>query len=149
MSNFGKSTSTPINLIGEHKMTVLVVDDIETNLLVLEGYLEPYDAHILRAMDGKKAVEIYQNANINLIMMDIQMPLVDGFEATKMIRRYEAEQNIDAVPIIATTAHIGPADQHLCIRAGMNDYLHKPINLKDVENSLKIWAPQLMTVQAA
>lgn len=148
-NNFGRSGSTSNIHESSDKYNVLIVDDIPTNLAVIEGLLTGYDINLIRAMDGKKAVDLYKTRTIDLVFMDIQMPLMDGFDATREIRLFEKLQNMSKRPIIATTAHIEPADQYLCINAGMNDYLRKPLMVDELENVLQIWAPNLMKRIAA
>ncbi len=130
--------------VSDYNYKILVVDDIEINFIVLENFLKFYDAKILHASDGKKAVQLFQKENFSMVFMDIQMPVMDGFEATTHIRDYEKLETLQPTPIIAVTAHIKPTDQHLCLKAGMNDYLHKPIKMDDICNRMKIWAPQVL-----
>ena len=80
------------------------------------------------ACDGREAVEIFKRESFDLILMDIQMPIMDGFEATLCIREFESSRNSAVqTPIIAQTAYASRADREKCLAAGMNDYISKPI----------------------
>ena len=103
---------------------VLIVDDNQNNLLTIELLLENFeDIEILTATDGKKAIEICQNQDINLIFMDIMMPIMDGIEATKEIRSFNKK-----VMIIAVTALDDDESKDIMLRYGAEDYIIKPID---------------------
>jgi CheY-like chemotaxis protein len=106
------------------KRKILVVDDVSMNRKILNQTLIPLGAEILEASDGKAAYNIYK-ANIpDVILMDVQMPILDGFEASKAIRKYELEHNLSPCPIIAISAN---AERRECLSVGMNDHLSKPV----------------------
>lgn len=129
--------------------TILIAEDNEVNLQVLQAMLSNFHVKLLIAKDGRKAVSLFKAKHVDLVLMDINMPLMDGFEATKNIRSIERSLNHRPTPIIAVTAHVKPADQHICIAASMNDYLHKPIRADDLKQSFRIWAPELVCADAA
>lgn len=114
---------------------ILIAEDEESNYLYLEALLEKYDFNLQHVENGKEAVEIMQNNNsIDLILMDFNMPVMNGIEATKEIRKF----NLD-VPIIALTAYAMAEDKQKAIDAGCNEYLSKPIkkdNLLELINKL-------------
>jgi CheY-like chemotaxis protein len=91
---------------------------------------------IVEAKDGNEAVEEYKKEKPDIILMDIQMPNKNGYEATDEIRKLKES---DAIPIIAITAGIMVGDKEKCIEAGMNDYLPKPIIQSDLEKILRKW----------
>ena len=99
------------------------------------------DGHdILVVGTGREAVAAAQTNDFDLILMDIQMPIMDGFEATTKIR--EAEKDTPAhMPIVAMTAHTMKGDEQKCIEAGMDDYLSKPINFEDLRAMIEKWTP--------
>ena len=107
------------------RLRVLVVEDNQINQQVARELLEKTGLQVEVADSGKKAVEKLQDGNrFNLILMDLQMPEMDGFEATRQIRRqYSAE----LLPIIAMTAHALPEERNKCLANGMNDHVSKPI----------------------
>ncbi len=129
--------------------TILIAEDNEVNVKVMQALLAKFDAKLIIASDGRKAVSVFKTRKVDLILMDINMPLLDGLQATKEIRAYERETGAPQTPILAVTAHVKPADQHICIAASMNDYLHKPVKDEDLKRSFKIWAPGLSFARPA
>jgi len=112
---------------------ILIVDDNETNRLVASTVLLGYGAQVLNAEDGDMALEMVKEDAYDIILMDIQMPVLDGYETTRMLR-----QKGYLGTIIALTASVVAGEKERCIAAGMDDYLTKPINeelLIDVINS--------------
>ncbi len=112
---------------------VLIVEDYEGNVVVLSSFLEDIGLEYEIARTGLEAVNAWKTAHYDVILMDVQMPEMDGFAATSEIRRIEEEQSLDRTPIIGMTAHALVGDKSKCIEAGMDAYLSKPI----VENDLK------------
>ncbi len=123
--------------------TILIAEDNEVNLKVLEHYLANFECRSIVAKNGKDAVKLFHRNDVDLVLMDIMMPVMDGLEATRKIRSFEKKRGEKQTPILAITAHIRPADQHVCIDAGMNDYLSKPLKKGDLTHRMKIWAPHL------
>jgi CheY-like chemotaxis protein len=111
---------------------ILVAEDNATNQMVLLAQLEKlgYQAHAVAS--GLEAVEALQHSKYDLILMDCQMPRMDGFEATRRIR----ELGCPDVPIVAVTANAMEGDRDRCIREGMNDYLSKPVGLRQLTQVL-------------
>lgn len=124
--------------------TILIAEDNEINIKVLQQFLSQFNCALAIARDGRAAVRTYRTHKIDAILMDIQMPELDGFDAAREIRRIERMEGSGPVPIIAVTAHVQPADQHLCIDAGMNDYLQKPVNFAALTGAFRVWAPALV-----
>ncbi|MGB0720644.1 MAG: ATP-binding protein, partial [Bdellovibrionales bacterium] len=118
-------------LTGESK--ILVVEDYEGNIVVLSYILEDIGAHFDIARTGGEALAFWKDNHYDMVLMDIQMPEMDGFTATKEIRRLEKQKKLDHTPIIGMTAHALVGDKDKCIEAGMDSYLPKPI----VETDLK------------
>jgi len=108
----------------EHKR-ILIAEDEETNYLFIEAILEDTKAELIWARNGVEAVEQFKNNEIDLVLMDIKMPEMDGLTATEQIR-----QICSTVPIIAQTAYAMSEDKNKCLNAGCDDYLTKPINHK-------------------
>lgn len=112
---------------------ILVAEDVESNFLYLNAVLSKIKAHIFWAKNGKEAVDIFRNEkNIDLILMDLQMPEMNGYEATRIIKLENP-----AVPIIAQTAFAMSDDREKALEAGCDDYLAKPIKSKDLLNTLE------------
>lgn len=108
---------------------VLAVDDNLINLQVTQAMLAKSNINCICVTDGAEAIEFYKehHQDIQAILMDCQMPEMDGFEATAGIREFEKVKRLEAVPIIALTANAMKGDKEKCLAAGMNDYLAKPI----------------------
>ena len=104
---------------------VLITEDEEVNFFYLKTLLKKTEARILRAKNGKEAVDIIAeyDGGIDLILMDINMPVMDGYEAMRIIKSKHPD-----LPIIAQTAYTLNNDRHKCLKAGFNDYIAKPIN---------------------
>jgi PAS domain S-box-containing protein len=121
--------------------TVLIVDDNHVNLLLAKSLVNFLlkDVNIIQANDGKEAIDMYLQHKPTLILMDIQMPEMNGYEASEAIRVLEKGKN---VPIIALTAGTVKGERERCLEAGMNDYLSKPIVSEDLGVALKKWLLQ-------
>ncbi|MGE4352014.1 MAG: ATP-binding protein, partial [Bdellovibrionales bacterium] len=118
-------------------MTLLLAEDNETNRLVARRYIEKIGMQVDEAVNGREAVDKAMNKHYDVILMDVSMPVMDGMMATHHIRG-SGEYNA-SVPIIALTAHAMEGDRHLCLAAGMNDYLQKPINNDQLRRVLERW----------
>ncbi|RKT00416.1 response regulator [Flavobacterium sp. 123] len=117
---------------------VLIVEDNRINMLLAKKLIKKIlpDSIIFEASDGKEAIEQFKKENPDVILMDIQMPKKNGYEATAEIRKLKNSGNI---PIIALTAGTMSEDKEKCFKSGMNDYLSKPINQYDLEKVLRQW----------
>lgn len=93
------------------------------------------------AVNGCDALEAVQKQRYDLVLMDCQMPEMDGYEATRQIRKLAADY-YQALPIIALTANSMTGDDEKCYMAGMNDYLSKPIRIHELQNMLRKWLPK-------
>lgn len=103
---------------------ILVVEDEDLNFKVLESALARTNATIFRANDGHEAIQLVKNQDFNLVLMDIQIPKVDGYIATKEIKKIKSK-----IPVIAQTSFAMSGERERCIEAGCDDYLAKPLNL--------------------
>lgn len=119
---------------------ILVVDDNSVNLTVAKGLLEPLHMKIDVASSAAEAIEKIHYVKYDLIFMDHMMPEVDGVEATHIIRRLVPSYN--DVPIIALTANAIGGAKEMFIKEGMNDFVAKPIDVKDTVSKLKKWLPK-------
>src|SRR5439155_514770 len=117
---------------------ILVADDNETNQMVAVQMLRRLGCHSEVAANGLEVVEALKKIPFDAILMDCQMPEMDGYEATRAIRSAEAASGRH-VPIIAMTANAMRGDREKCLQAGMDDYLPKPVKLQDLDQSLKRW----------
>ena len=106
---------------------VLVAEDEDLNYKVLESVLTRAKANVWRAKDGLEAVEVCQATSIDLVLMDIQMPRMDGYAATHKIKQFNKD-----LPIIAQTSYAMTGERENCLAAGCDDYLSKPLNLEEL-----------------
>jgi PAS domain S-box-containing protein len=119
---------------------ILIAEDNEANVVTLNSYLQAHDLEVILARNGLEAIQMAKQYQPDLILMDIQMPEMDGLEA---IQRIRAEPNLQATPIIALTALAMPGDRERCLAVGATDYLTKPVNLKHMLRLLSQHIPQL------
>lgn len=119
---------TPKNIqpvsVERNKLTILVAEDNASNYKLFESILK-YDYHLLHAWDGMEAVEMFKEYNPQIVLMDINMPVMDGYEATREIRKFSAK-----IPIIAVTAFAYASDEQKVMESGFDGYMPKPINAK-------------------
>lgn len=109
-------------------LDILVGDDVEINRALVQAILEPHGHRLTYAENGRKVLEAYESGRFDIVLMDIQMPEMDGLQATRAIRKYElAMGRKSPVPIVAMTAFAGNEDRQVCLDAGMDDYLTKPL----------------------
>ncbi len=110
---------------------ILVVEDVDTNKIFFDAALRKTNAKILWAKDGQEAIDMYKENHIDLVLMDLQLPIMDGYTATREIKKIDS-----AVPIIAQTAHVMSGEREKCLEAGCDDYLAKPIRLQILMETL-------------
>lgn len=122
------------------KTLVMLVEDNLTNQNLMKIILERSGFEVVKANNGKEAIELFRcNKKIDVIVMDIQMPIMDGLSATKSIRELENKNPFKRVPIIALTAHALKEDMQNCLNAGCDSYLTKPIDIKDLIRQIKTY----------
>lgn len=107
---------------------VLVADDHEVNQAVVGAMLKKWGHAVAMALDGQEALDKLTHETYDLVLMDLQMPMMDGLEATRRLRQRESEMGRPRVPVIAMTARAMNEDREQCFAAGMNGYLSKPID---------------------
>ena len=115
---------------------ILLVEDIEHNLILIQAFLKADCWRLSIARNGLEAVEFYRKESFDLILMDMQMPVMDGYTATRTIRQQEATENRPRVPIIALTAHAFSEDIEKCLSAGCDAHLGKPILKKKLLDTM-------------
>jgi CheY-like chemotaxis protein len=129
---------------------ILVIDDDVRNIFALTSVLEQWDVQVLHAETGREGISLLRtNPGIDLVLMDIMMPEMDGYETTKAIREIEEFANL---PIIALTAKAMKGDRERCLRAGASDYVTKPVDLPYLFSVMRVWlagiaAPQDVLVR--
>jgi CheY-like chemotaxis protein len=117
---------------------VLVVDDDVRNLFALTTVFERYNINVTTAESGKEAINIINDdrQKIDMVLMDIMMPEMDGYETTQKIRR---EHKNSTLPIIAVTAKAMKGDRQKCIEAGASDYITKPVKIDQLLSLMRVW----------
>ena len=116
---------------------ILIVDDDLRNIFAITSFLESYHMEVLFAENGRDGIERLQaNPDINIVLMDIMMPEMDGYETTRAIRQ---QQQFRSLPIIALTAKAMPGDREKCIEAGASDYITKPVDTEQLLSLLRVW----------
>ncbi len=118
---------------------VLLVEDNLVNQLLCQEMLAQLGLSVVVADNGREALAALAGETFDLVLMDCQMPEMDGYEATRAIRAREQEQNQKHLPIIALTAHAMPSDREKCLAAGMDDYLAKPFQYEQLKELLGRW----------
>jgi CheY-like chemotaxis protein len=114
--------------------TILLAEDNQTNIDTLLEYLQMRNYRIVLARNGREAVEMARQLRPALILMDIQMPVMDGLEAMRHIR---ADSSLTHIPIIALTGLAMSGDRERCLQAGANDYLSKPVSLRALVGAIE------------
>lgn len=133
---------------------ILIAEDNAINQRVAMRMLEKLGIEADIVENGRCALEAVQRIHYPLVLMDCQMPEMDGFQATAAIRAWEAASRISRIPIVAMTAHAMPGDRERCLASGMDDYISKPISLAGLETVVSKWieinrAASVVKVEAA
>lgn len=117
--------------------TILIVDDDVRNIFSLTKILEQNNMKVLSAMDGEEALaRLEENTDVDIVLMDVMMPVMDGYETTKKIRENYKYKNL---PVIAVTAKAMTGDREKCIEAGASDYISKPVDTDQLLSLLRVW----------
>ena len=122
--------------------TVLLAEDNPVNTMVATKMLRSFGLTVVHAANGEKAVDAFKKGSYNAVLMDIQMPEMDGYDATLNIREWESQQPCGRTPVIALTANVLTADRARCFEVGMDDFLPKPIKMTILHKTLKHWLEQ-------
>ena len=115
---------------------VLLVDDDARNIFALSSLLERRGMEVLTATTGLEAIEILSSTDVSIVLMDIMMPDMDGYQTMQRIRSSEKHQRL---PIIALTAKAMKGDREKCLEAGASDYLAKPVDTEQLLSALRTW----------
>uniref|UniRef100_UPI0035689CC6 hybrid sensor histidine kinase/response regulator n=1 Tax=Novipirellula sp. TaxID=2795430 RepID=UPI0035689CC6 len=140
----GRETAIPERLPEAAVLNILLAEDGMVNQRVATGFLKRKGHKVVIAEDGRKAVSAWEKGSFDLILMDVQMPELDGIEATELIRQKEQASNTH-IPIIAMTANAMKGDRQRCLDAGMDDYVSKPIQPDLLYEAIQKWTSQLDT----
>ena len=121
------------------KFRILLVEDNITNQQVAMGILRKTGVRVDAVANGREAITALEQMPYDLVFMDVQMPVMDGYEATRIIRDKSSNVRDHSIPVIAMTAHAMQRDKEKCLQAGMNDYLSKPISPSPLAAMLEQW----------
>ncbi len=129
-----------------HKISVLLVEDELINQVLVQKILEDLELNVTSVENGLEAVQEVRSGNYDIILMDLQMPKLDGYEATKQIRRLDTAKR--SIPIIALTAHALDKDRAKCLEVGMNAFLSKPIDITQLKTLLHQYVSHIIRSRA-
>jgi TMAO reductase system sensor TorS len=127
--------------VEKQKLTgrVLLVEDNPVNQMVARKMLEKLGLDSILAANGQQALDVLEKEMVDAVLMDCQMPEMDGFEATRQFRQREQASGANTLPVIAMTANVMEGDRERCLQAGMDDYLGKPVRMDELESTLRRW----------
>jgi PAS domain S-box-containing protein len=128
-----------VDALGHSGLRVLLAEDNVTNQHVAMGILRKLGLHVDTVVDGVEAIRALERQPYDLVLMDVQMPRMDGLEATRRIRDATSQVLNPGVPIIAMTAHAMQGDRETCLAAGMDDYIAKPVTVTTMTEVLARW----------
>lgn len=131
----------PSALSDARRARLLIADDVSHNRFLLDRYLRDLSVEISFAEDGESAVQKFREETFDLILMDVQMPVMDGLSATRAIRALERERATTPIAILALTASARPEDQQASLMAGCDAHLSKPISRKELVNAVTRYLP--------
>ncbi len=131
--------SEPGEPVSSRAPKVLCVDDNPANLMLVQTLLEDMGAKVLAVESGYAAVNAVQNETFDLVLMDVQMPGMDGRQSTEAIRQWESERHCTPLPIVALTAHAMANEKRALLQSGMDDYLTKPISERQLAQVVLKW----------
>ncbi|MDT3558440.1 ATP-binding protein [Stenotrophomonas maltophilia group sp. msm1] len=137
LSSAGDGVPAPV--LPPLHLRVLLVEDNTVNRMVAEQLLRVFQCEVRNAVDGEQALAALREGGVDIVLMDCQMPVLDGYAATRHWRAEEAEIGRARLPIIAMTANAMAGDRERCLQAGMDDYLSKPIARATLHALLKRW----------
>ncbi len=130
------SDDVPIETAAQRALKILVAEDNPVNQKFVQVVLNKAGHQVTAVTNGKQAVEAVRNQSFDLILMDVQMPEMDGYEATGLIRKYQVKTG-KFTPIVAMTANAMKGDREKCLEAGMDDYLSKPVKVRELLDILQ------------
>ena len=142
LSNSQLEAGQAANDLPQFNARVLVVDDNAINQTVAQFQLEDFGVEVELTENGQEALLLLNQSAFDLVLMDCQMPVMDGFKATRLIRDSQSTVLDRTIPIIAMTANAIIGDREKCIAAGMDDYISKPVDTDKLEQALRKWLPK-------
>jgi CheY-like chemotaxis protein len=137
-----RSAPRTVEEMGSRKVRVLLAEDNKVNQMLAVALLRKRGYDVTIADNGREAIDLVRRSTFDVVLMDVQMPEVDGFEATAAIRAMESATS-RRLPVIAVTAHAMDGDRQRCLDAGMDDYVSKPMDPEKLEMAIQRWTGQL------
>jgi CheY-like chemotaxis protein len=125
------------NHVSDKVLKILLAEDCENNVLLVQLYLKKFPYSINVAENGEQAFEMYKENSYDLILMDIEMPFTDGYQATANIRKYEHDNNLKSTPIVAVTAHALSENKEKAYSVGCDYFMTKPVKKVDLISVIK------------
>ena len=135
--------------ISAQEIRILIAEDNKTNALLLKSMLKDQNCELEFAINGEDATEKFKYCTPDLVLMDMSMPVMDGVEATSIIRKWERDTKQKARPIIALTANVLSEDMERCFSVGMDDFLSKPLSKKALLETIMRWSGAKATSQSS
>lgn len=120
--------------MSDEKKRVLCIEDNSVNMLLVSRIVEAEGHDLLRAEDGNEAMDVLSNTIPDIILLDINLPGINGLELAK---RFKADERLNPIPLIATTAQVLVGDRERCLEAGCDDYLPKPLDIRRLRELLR------------
>ena len=136
--NPSKSNTQILKSSLARQLRILIVDDNSFNLHAISFMLKRLHYEVAVAISGQEALKIIEESELDLIFMDVQMPVLDGIETTKRINLLFEENKWEKIPIIALTAN-GEQQREECLKAGMSDFVQKPIKEDEIKSKIMKW----------
>ena len=118
-------------------LNILLAEDCENNVLLVQLYLKKFPYSIDVAENGSEAFELFQRNEYDVVLMDIEMPVTDGYEATTLMRSFEKENSRKKTPIVAVTAHALPENEDKAYEVGCDFFLTKPVRKADLISTVQ------------
>ncbi|HAS90675.1 MAG TPA: response regulator [Desulfovibrio sp.] len=138
MLNADRSTAvTDVTNGAVRPLNILLAEDCENNVLLVQLYLKKFPYSIDVAENGSEAFELFQRGEYDIVLMDIEMPVTDGYEATALIRGYEKECCRDKTPIVAVTAHALPENEAKAYEVGCDYFMTKPVRKAEIISAVQ------------
>jgi CheY-like chemotaxis protein/HPt (histidine-containing phosphotransfer) domain-containing protein len=122
---------------------ILLAEDHPINRRVVVHQLDTIGFHVDTAEDGEQALQLFIEGRYGIVLTDLNMPVMDGFDLAREVRRYEAEADLSRIPIVALSANVMPGEAEKCLAAGMDDFLSKPAPMPVLAAMLRRWMPEL------
>lgn len=125
----------------EHKRILLIEDNEINKALILETLMDlPYDVDV--ATNGREAVRKFECTRYHMVVIDLQLPIMDGYEVVDHMRAYEQREGAGHTPIMAATANAFPSDRKRCLASGMDDYMAKPFDIDEFVERVAYWTAE-------